>query len=366
MKKLSAIITLIFIIMSCNLLRDKSADQTHIFELNPDLVCANSTADEWTRLGLEGETVMSILVHPQNPQVIFAGTGFDFSAQRNGKIFRSTDCGRTWQKIYEGGSFRGLLLHPEDPYTLFAWPQLPTGGLLRTIDGGEHWELYSEEINTDGETTMMSALLINPRDPNIMFAGTSGFWSGSLYKSVDGGQHWENITDKNDTHFSFGAVAMYMHPYDPDLLLHSADGSTMISRSEDSGESWENVYEAVGKLMTYDINPENPDQIAANVSRIGILISEDRGKTWQLKEIPDSLSVNQSYDIKFINNSIYLAASIGVLKIDDFENYEFLGRDIMGPRALALDFHEQNLYMGKWYIPSTENYSGGIYVKKLE
>lgn len=108
------------------------------YELAPDAVCVNSVPGEWTYLGLKEETVSSILMHPQNPRVIFAGTGFDFSAQRDGKIFRSTDCGETWEKVYEGGSFRGLLLHPNEPYTLFAWHHRPTGALLRSIDGGVH------------------------------------------------------------------------------------------------------------------------------------------------------------------------------------------------------------------------------------
>lgn len=83
-RTVSIIVLMILLIAGCGIFGSK--DEVP-FELKPDAVCTNSTSDEWTYLGLDEEAVHSILVHPQNPRIIFAGTSFDFSAQRDGKIF---------------------------------------------------------------------------------------------------------------------------------------------------------------------------------------------------------------------------------------------------------------------------------------
>ena len=364
-----------FLLSGCGFLGDEQDSFPKPYELNPEAICTNSSVDEWTLLGLRDESPRSILVHPQNPHVIFVGTGFDFSTQRDGKIFRSTDCGQTWDKVYEGGSFRGLLLHPKNPYTLFAWDNRPTGGLLRSTDGGDTWKLHSDGMHTDG-TNLTSVVLIHPDKSNIMYAGTSGFGSGALYKSTNGGKRWESITMNHWPHLAGGGAAMFMHPEQPELLLHSADFFGTLSRSTDGGETWDSVFSAGRAVRAFAMNPSNPDQIVGSISRLGLLISEDKGNEWRVETISDS--VDLYYDVNFIRNNLYIATAKGVVRTNDLKNYQQVGSQVLGlnsegdtlyfprnVRVIVSDTHQQNLYMGHNRMLFEGEIIGGVYVRKL-
>lgn len=345
------------------------------FDLDPEATCSNSTAEQWTLLGLKDETVASILVHPENPRVIFAGTSFDFSAQRDGKIFRSTDCGTNWELVYEGGSYHGLLLHPEDPYILYGWNHRPTGGLVRSTDGGNTWELWSEGMQTSG-TNLTSEVLIHPGTPELMYASTTGAGSGRLYKSTDAGQQWIDVTDNHD-HLSSGATAMLLHPDQPELLLHSGNITGIISRSEDGGDTWEDVFLARGLVTDYSVKPQDPEQIVAASSGEGVLVSEDRGKSWRIETVLDSdLNIR---DVSFIDGSLFVVIEGGVVRTNDFETYTEMNEGIeLGyteegftltlPRTIVSDKNTNNLYLGYRYISENriEGGFGGIFVRKVE
>lgn len=369
--KLATLLIMPCFLAGCGIFGSKEKDP---FDLKPDAVCTNSTSDEWTHLGLSEETVLSILVHPQNPQVIFAGTGFDFSAQRDGKIFRSLDCGDTWEKVYEGGHFRGLLLHPSEPYTLFAWDHRPTGALLRSTDGGSSWQLHSDGMHTDGRNRT-SVLLIHPDNPRIMYASKAGFWTGAVYRSTNGGHNWESITENHWPILASGATAMFMHPDQPDLLLHSGDGHTFISRTEDGGQTWEDVFYADGQVDAYAVHPDDPDQIFAIASRRGLLISDDRGKEWRVQEISDP--PRRYRDLIFVKNKLYIASEGAVLRTEDFQTFTYYNEGIdFGqtseehsltlPMTLSIDAQSENLYLGHWLVKVENKLLGGVYVRKLD
>jgi len=374
----SFVFVLLIFLTSCNIFNSNDDDSivNNAFELKPDAVCTNSSSDEWTHLGLNEESVRSILIHPENPQVIFAGTSFDYSAQRDGKIFRSMDCGENWEKVYEGGSFRGLLLHPKNPYTLFAWDHRQSGGLLRSTDGGDTWKLHSEGMSTDG-TNRVSEVLIHPDNTDIMYASTSGFWSGAVYKSLNGGRSWNSISSNHLPILGSGATAMFIHPNQPGLLLHSADGNTYISRTENGGQTWEDVFYAEGHVNAYALNPINPNQILAIASRRGLLISDDRGKDWRVEAISDTIDLY--YDVKYIDNHLYIATARGVLRTQDLKNYIQVGSQELGDtsdgdtiyfprnvRAVVSDTHKSNLYIGHSLMLFNDEKFGGVYVRKLE
>lgn len=211
---------------------------------------------------------------------------------------------------------------------------------------------------------MTSVLLINPDNPQIMYAATAGFWSGAVYKSTNGGRRWEDITMNHWPILGSGATAMFMHPNQPDVLLHSADGNGFISRSEDGGDTWDDVFIAEGMVMTYALNPGNPDHIVAASSKEGLLVSDDRGSSWQVEKVTDSLL--KMWDVKFVKNKIYVATEVGILETTDYKNYTLLneGNISLTPRYIESDVDDQNIYVGHWHIDP--GVGGGIYVGRLE
>jgi photosystem II stability/assembly factor-like uncharacterized protein len=86
----------------------------------------------WVRAGLGRLTVLSVAVHPLEPDVLFAAT-------KRAGVFRSEDAGRTWTKIAESGLTAAVTLDPAAPDTVI----VATDALvLRSLDGGSSFEEY--------------------------------------------------------------------------------------------------------------------------------------------------------------------------------------------------------------------------------
>jgi len=78
---------------------------------------------------LENETVTAIAVDPIYPNIIYAGTRYDYSAGINGKLFKSTDSGATWDTLLIGGGYRSILIDPSNHNIIYAaW-----GGIMKIV-----------------------------------------------------------------------------------------------------------------------------------------------------------------------------------------------------------------------------------------
>ena len=156
------------------------------------------------------------------------------------------------------------------------------GGVWKTIDAGIHWENVSDAFFN---TAAVGALAVAPSDPNIIYAGTgeSCFQSNEshgdgVYKSTDGGRTWTNVGLSDTRHIA----KIRIHPSDPDLVYVAALGHTWgpndergIYRSKDGGGSWGKVLfnspEAGGIDLTMD--PANPQHLFASLYQL-------RGMPW--------------------------------------------------------------------------------------
>ena len=130
------------------------------------------------------------------------------------------------------GRLNGLAFHPTDSNII--WAGAPAGGLWKTIDGGQSW--YS---NTDGLPTLgVSAIAVDYTNPDILYIGTGDRDANDaagigVMKSIDGGQTWQlsNIGMGNKT-----VGKLLIDPIDPNLLY--AATSDGIFRTNDAGVTW--------------------------------------------------------------------------------------------------------------------------------
>ena len=156
--------------------------------------------------------VGSLAVDPVNTNVIWAGTGETFIRSNiltgNG-IYKSVDNGDTWRHmgLEKTGRIGRIVVDPQNPDTVFAaamghgyGPQQERG-VFRTKDGGDIWE----RVLFVDENTGAADIVMDPNNPNILFAGTwpllirtwgrsSGGPGGGLWTSKDGGDTWKNLT----------------------------------------------------------------------------------------------------------------------------------------------------------------------------
>jgi len=248
--------------------------------------------DRWelvTRGLPDGPAIRAIAAHPQHPEIVFVGT-------QHGP-YRSPDQGEHWEKLDvpdHGVPVWSLLFHPRDPDVLYAGYE--NCAIYRSDDGGEHWQPLPVTVRFPEVTVAPGAnpakrvleLAANPANPDELYGAIE---VGGVIRSLDGGQHWENMSHgqyvNDDTVDMHGIL---VGRWRPGTVL--AIGRAGLFRSTDQGEHWTSArLEALNpKGQTYcrDIRevPGDPRTIwvagGANFqSDLGALFkSGDGGASW--------------------------------------------------------------------------------------
>jgi len=269
-----------------------------------DLTVQEAFVGKWELLGLQNETVTAIALHPNDTAIIYAGTMFDFSAGVLGQLFKSEDFGKTWDTLLIGGSYRDIVIDPVNPETVYALPHQ----IIKSTNGGRTWQDASIGIRLDWETRVGS-FAIDPKNPNVLYAGTGGFFGGSLYKSTDGGQSWRDLAS-GDT-LSDGVISLAVDPINSNIIYAGTAWRGQVLKSTDAGNSW-NVTGLGDNRIPHNllIHPRNSQLIFAATGFRGVWKSSNGGETWNSfnEGLPDTVS-----GIKLAMNSesfeLYLIAT---------------------------------------------------------
>jgi photosystem II stability/assembly factor-like uncharacterized protein len=209
------------------------------------------------------QSIGSIAIAPSDPNVVWVGTGETFIRSNvsigNG-IYKSIDGGKTWEHmgLTKTGRIGRILVDPRDPDVVFAaavghayGPQ-PERGVFRTKDGGKTWE----KVLFVDEHTGASDIAMDPTNPRILFAGTweidiktwgrmSGGPGSGVFMSRDGGDTWKRLTN-GLPESPLGKIAVNVAPSDPDRVyaLIETGQRGSLWRSDDGGFNW--------KLVSHD------------------------------------------------------------------------------------------------------------------
>jgi len=242
--------------------------------------------DNWTRAsGIWGDSrVFVTTAHPADPSVVFAGT--------DEGIFRSRDRGKSFDKIdspMDSYQVWRIAFDPADPDTIFTGTS--PSALFRSRDGGDHWEKLTVDMAEscpNVRVPRVTALVVDPSDHNIVWAGVE---VDGVRRSLDGGDTWSRINgglSDPDIH------GMAVSVEDPKTVLTSTPGEVFIST--DTGESWQGL--GVRKHFEFpycrDIVVKKSDPnvlfVAAGEGPFGstgnIQRSKDRGQTWEAVPLP--------------------------------------------------------------------------------
>src|SRR5215471_4089125 len=158
-------------------------------------------------------SIGSLAVAASDPNIVWAGTGESFIRSHisvGSGIYKSLDAGKSWKLmgLDKTGRIGNVVIDPRNPDIVLACalghaygPQ-PDRGVFRTTDGGKTWE----KVLFVNENTGCSDLAMDPNNSHILFAGmwqieihtwgrTSGGPGSCLYKSIDGGVTWKRLTE---------------------------------------------------------------------------------------------------------------------------------------------------------------------------
>lgn len=261
----------------------------------------------WTPLFDEQPTysIGSLTVDARNPHVVWVGTGEDVGGRHVGYgdgIYRSMDGGKSWENkgLKDSEHITQIIVHPEDSNTVWVAAQGPLWssggqrGIYKTTDGGDNW------IQTlgDDEWTGAASLVIDPRNPDVLYAATwqhhrtVAAWMGGgpksgIHKSVDGGDTWTEL-ESGLPEGNMGKIGLAISPHNPDTVyaaieLDRREGA--IYRTTDRGASWEKRSDTVSGgtgphyYQELYVSPHRPGHIylVSNTS----VYSTDGGATFQ-------------------------------------------------------------------------------------
>jgi photosystem II stability/assembly factor-like uncharacterized protein len=176
-----------------------------------------------------------------NPNLILLG-GADFGvAGFEGTVWRSTDAGQSWTKVYELGDFHRIsdieiIEDGTDQNMVAAWNSESgdnIGGALRSTDSGASWFDSSSGLPVFFRGPRLCA---SPSDPQtLLISGWLSFQSGGLFRTTDGGATWASTGWTGSQ--TVGDVAC--HPADERLLfVTQLSGGDAVLRSQDGGATF--------------------------------------------------------------------------------------------------------------------------------
>ena len=249
----------------------------------------------WKHLGLENtKQIGRIIVDPKNPNTVFvAALGNVYAPNPDRGVYRSRDGGATWEKVLFKNEEVGaidLAFDPVDPKIVYAtlwnvrrppWfiyapANGPGGGIYKSVDGGSTWKEISEGIPLEGRGHI--GISVTPTNRNRIYAAVDAK-DGGIFASNDAGATWTRLSsDKRlwDRGWYFEKVTA--DPKNPDVVYVM---NTSTYRSTDAGKTWTPIKGAPGGDDYHQlwINPDDPKRMILGSDQ-GAIVSVDGAVTW--------------------------------------------------------------------------------------
>ncbi len=248
-----------------------------------------------------------VTVDPSHPEIVWVGTGENVGGRHVGYgdgVYKSLDGGGSWDNVGLGDSqhIGNILVDPRDSEVVYVAAQGPLWsaggdrGLFKTTDGGKTW---NKILGDDADPyTGVNEVKMDPRDPEVLYAAThqrlrtvaaliNGGPGSGIHKSTDGGATWrklENGLPKED----MGKIGLAVSPINPDVVyatieLGGREGG--FWRSTNAGGAWEKR----GDYVSGGTGPHYYQEIFASPHKLDrvyqmdprMQVSEDGGKTFR-------------------------------------------------------------------------------------
>lgn len=232
------------------------------------------------------QSIGALAIDQQNPKTVYVGTGE--SNMRNtvsiGEgLYKTTDGGDNWTKT--GGldsteHISKIIIDPKNSNTIYVacpgplWSDSKNRGLYKSVDGGK----FFEKILYINEKTGVADIAVDPVNSSIVYATTwefrrmpyafnSGGKGSGIYKSVDGGKTWKELSNGLPAK-PFGRTALALAPSAPNNLIAIVEADkTGLYISADGGENWKqqsstlNVISRPFYFSCLVIDPKDPKRV---------------------------------------------------------------------------------------------------------
>lgn len=265
--------------------------------------------NNWSNVsdGYFGGSIGAVAIAPTDDRIVWAGEGENTlrSNESEGKngIWKSENAGQSWKNMGLADTrhiFR-IVVHPTNPNIVWvaamghSFGYNNERGVFKTTDGGKTWR----KVLFINDSTGCSDLVLSATNPNLLYAGTwqfirksytfkSGGKGSGLYRSTDGGETWQNITNsKGLPTGEWGIVSVsisYQNPNKVYALIENKNGGLYLSN--DGGKSWalqcnsRDITDRAWYFSKIFVNPKNDQTIYC--LNLHLEKSVDNGKTFQV------------------------------------------------------------------------------------
>lgn len=304
--------------------------------------------DSWEHMGLtETQTIGRIVVHPTDPDIVWvAASGHEYRDNPERGVYKTTDGGRTWEKVLYVDEMTGaidLVIHPDDPRTLYAatWQRrrakfndprnepaftgsdeyFTGSGVWKSTDGGQSWRPVNEGL-PEARYRGRIGIDIARSSPETVYAFVDNYEiarpapegdtdaygrprggiirGATVFRSDDGGESWRQTSVDGEYMESLGGTygwvfgQMRVDPNDADKIYVLG---VQLHVSEDGGRSFRRL---TGMHVDHHglwIDPDNSDYVV-NANDGGAYVTYDGGENWRFfVEIPAVTFFNVNYDM---------------------------------------------------------------------
>ncbi len=250
----------------------------------------------WTNVGLkDSRHIGAIIVDPHDPNtVLVAALGHAFGPNTERGVYRSTDGGKSWDRVLYKDDKTGaidVVFDPSNSHIVYAalWEAHrtpyslesggPGSGLYRSSDGGTNWK-HLEGSGLPAGILGRIGISVSGSDSERVYALIEAK-EGGLFRSDDGGEKWTRVnTEQRFTQRAWYFTHVFADPVNADTVYILNTG---LFRSTDGGRSFELLPAPHGDHHGLWIDPEDPERMI-NSNDGGVNITQDGGKTWTTQD----------------------------------------------------------------------------------
>ncbi len=250
-------------------------------------------------------SIGSVTIDPSNPSIIWVGSGENVGGRHVGYgdgVYKSTDGGKSWKNmgLKKSEHISEIIVHPDDSNVVYVASQGPLWssggdrGLFKTTDGGKTWN----KILGGSEWTGVTDIMMDSRHPNIIYAATwdrhrtvaaymGGGPGSGIHRSDDNGNTWKKLSN-GIPKSNLGKIGIAMSYQDNDVVYAAIETDRTkggVYKSVNRGESWTKMSNTVSggtgphyyqELYT---SPHKFDRLY--LMNVQILTSDDGGKNFR-------------------------------------------------------------------------------------
>lgn len=266
----------------------------------------------WKNVGLKtSEHIGKIIIHPQNSDIVFvASQGALWKSGGDRGLYKTTDGGKTWERILhisEDTGISDLIIDPRNPDIMIASSYQrrrhfgilvaggPEGGAFKTTDGGKTWNKVKGGF-PQGDLGRIG-LARSPQQPDVLYAIVAGTeTTKGIYRSANNGLNWNKMNDYMVIDAQY-YMEIFPDPHQFDKI-YIVDVYTKVS--EDGGKTLQSINQKAMHVDNHEIefDPNDPNYILI-AGDGGIFETWDKGKNWRFI---DNLPITQFYRVGVDND----------------------------------------------------------------